>query len=194
MQRRATAVKQSAAGGSIWDKEATDYWKDIKVRDADASSTSSQRGRVALLAGAAMTALLVVSGVYMASRPAADVSPDARANLVRANCTSLAVQSRWHADMCKRICPENEFNDPCTNGCLYGTMTVTKAVCAERLLNATDSMTCMPRVDCAGACVEYASVRPIPAKRNACEGGCNSVVPSSCKRAMDLFDELAKAP
>ncbi|KDO20683.1 hypothetical protein SPRG_13435 [Saprolegnia parasitica CBS 223.65] len=190
MQRRATAVKQS---GSIWDKEATDYWKDIKVHDADASATTSQLGRVVLLAGAAMAALLLLmGGVYM-TMPT-DVSPEVHAGIVRANCTALAVQSRWHADMCKRICPENEFNDPCTNGCLYGTMTVTKAVCAERPLNATDRMTCVPRVDCAGACVEYASVRPIPAKRNACEGGCNSVVPSSCKRAMDLFDELAKAP
>ncbi|OQR88764.1 hypothetical protein ACHHYP_06644 [Achlya hypogyna] len=190
-QRRPPAVKQSSSGGSMWDKEASDFWKDMKVDD-NRKKLPSASSR--LLSAVAVSALVLLGSLYVYSTRSisVDLSEELRESIVRANCTKLAVQSRWHADMCQRICPDNEFNEPCTNGCLYGTMTVTKEVCIDRPLNATESAMCPYRVDCAGACVEYANVRPIPAKRNACEGGCSSVVPSSCKRAMDLLDELAK--
>ncbi|OQR81220.1 hypothetical protein THRCLA_23409 [Thraustotheca clavata] len=188
MLRRPTSVQHSGSS-SIWDKEASEFWKDMKV-DEKKTKVSSYKGRLVL--GIGMLFLLAVGGFYFMSKPSVEETKEDFEQAVRTNCSIHAVQSRWHADICNQICPENEFNEPCTNGCLYGTMTITKAVCANHPLTAVDSSNCPYKVDCQEACVEYANVRPIPAKRNACEGGCNSVIPSSCKRAMEIIDSFTQ--
>ncbi|KAF0720227.1 Aste57867_465 [Aphanomyces stellatus] len=192
-QRRPIVVKQSSSGGaggsyggSIWEKEASEYWKQMHVDE--------QRSNKRMLVVVAGAGLLALAGlvVYATSAPSSTLPPLTRTELVRANCTAVAVKSKWHTEMCEKVCPTNEFSEACTSGCLYGSLAVTKSVCANRSLDMPFSSTCEFSVDCVGPCKEYAIVRPIPAKRNACEGGCNSVVPSACKRAVDLFDRAAK--
>ncbi|ETV96989.1 hypothetical protein H310_09838 [Aphanomyces invadans] len=191
MLRRPIAVAQGSGSGSSrrWEKEASEFWKHMPTKD---KPSSSSRGRVYV---AAALTIVVVGMAYVVHRGNAGSTPLALSieDTVRTNCTALAVQSKWHQDMCEKVCPSNEFNEACMSGCYYGTLTVTKAVCANRTLDAPQWTSCTFPIDCAGACVEYAPVRPIPAMRNACEGGCNSVVPSACKRAVDIFDRAVKS-
>ncbi|RHY75871.1 hypothetical protein DYB30_002323, partial [Aphanomyces astaci] len=174
-------------GSSRWDKEASEFWKQMPSKEKPATSRC---GRAYVAAG---VTLLAGVGWWCVGTFGATPALSTEDN-VRANCTTLAVQSKWHQDMCQKVCPNNEFNEACMSGCYFGTLTITKGVCANRTLDAPLWTSCEFQADCAGACVEYASVRPIPAKRNACEGGCNSVVPSACKRAVDIFDRARKEP
>ncbi|KAH9133689.1 hypothetical protein AeRB84_020282 [Aphanomyces euteiches] len=184
MLRRPITIKQSSSGGSYssrWEKEASDYWKQMQV--------DKPRIRKRVYVAIAVVALLAIGGMYAFVFQGQDTPAEGS---FRTKCTAQAVQSKWHQEMCNKVCPNNEFNEACMNGCFFGSLDVTKQVCANRTTDTPFSQLCPFQVDCAGACVEYASVRPIPAKRNACEGGCNAVVPSACKRAVDMFDHIVK--
>jgi hypothetical protein len=101
--RRPVAVKQSSSG-SMWDKEASEYWKQMKLDD---SKQMTNKKRVMLFGGAALVITALVGGGIVWSRQASDPQPGGIEfeNIIRANCTKVVVQSRWHDDMCKKICP-----------------------------------------------------------------------------------------
>lgn len=110
---------------------------------------------------------------------------------LRGLCRVSGVQSSWHQETCKKLCMRDPYNAACMNGCSYGSLTMTKAVCDK--MEATEAALasrCPDSVSCMEACRAYDDETPFPDLRNSCVRGCSNIVPSACARSLQIYRDL----